>query len=132
MNRIRKLRREKELTLTELSEQVGIQHSTLSLYETGKREPKLKIWQKIADALDVSPAYLMGLEDNEEENSKNNKTKEFCIAFPFGRDVLVMDNFDNLLSKMQTGRAFAVASANNGEKTIVNPNTVLWIESLDD
>ena len=61
-NRLKELRHEKNLTLRELGEKVGMRNSTLSQYETNKREPKLKTWQKLADFWEVSVPYLQGLD----------------------------------------------------------------------
>ena len=44
-NRIRELRKEKNMTLKQVSEKLGIASNTLSQYETNKREPKLETWQ---------------------------------------------------------------------------------------
>lgn len=60
MNRIKELRTKKHLTLKELGEQLGMPNNTLSQYETGKREPKLETWQKLADYFNVSVPYLQG------------------------------------------------------------------------
>ncbi len=60
MNRIKELRTKKHLTLKELGEQLGMPNSTLSQYETGKREPKLETWQKLANYFNVSVPYLQG------------------------------------------------------------------------
>lgn len=60
MNRLRELRTKKNLTLKELGEQLGMPNNTLSRYETGKREPKLETWQKLADYFNVSVPYLKG------------------------------------------------------------------------
>ncbi len=35
-------------------------NNTLSQYETGKREPKLETWKKLADFFDVPVSYLQG------------------------------------------------------------------------
>lgn len=35
-------------------------NNTLSRYETGRREPKLETWQKLADYFNVSVPYLRG------------------------------------------------------------------------
>ena len=59
-NRIKELRLKTGLTLRALGEKVGLANSTLSQYETGKREPRLETWQKIADYFDVSVPYLQG------------------------------------------------------------------------
>lgn len=60
-NRLKELRTKEHLTLKELGEQLGMPNSTLSRYETGKREPKLETWQKLADFFGVSVTYLQGL-----------------------------------------------------------------------
>ena len=45
----------------ELSEKTGISESTISQYKGGYSKPKDKRLVMIADALDVSPQWLMGL-----------------------------------------------------------------------
>ena len=45
----------------ELSEKTGISESTLSQYKGGYSKPKAKRLAIIADALEVDPAWLMGL-----------------------------------------------------------------------
>lgn len=69
-NRIRELRNEQSLTLKELGEKVGLAPNTISQYETGDREPKLKTWQKLADYFGVSVGYLQGIEDKSEPTSE--------------------------------------------------------------
>ena len=61
-NRIKELRQKNSLTLEKIGEKVGIAKNTLSRYESGKREPKLEVWQKLADFFDVSVPYLQGFE----------------------------------------------------------------------
>lgn len=60
MNRIKELRQKAGLTLVQLGQKVGMASNTLSQYETGKRFPKLEVWQKLADYFDISVAYLQG------------------------------------------------------------------------
>lgn len=59
-NRIRELRQDKKMTLKELGEALDLAPNTISQYETGIREPKLKTWQKLADYFDVPTPYLQG------------------------------------------------------------------------
>lgn len=59
-NRLKELRKELGLTQEELGKQVGMPNNTLSQYETGKREPKLETWQKLADFFNVPVDYLLG------------------------------------------------------------------------
>lgn len=66
MNRLRELRKEKKLTLKEVSSQLEqnnlrISPDALAKYERGDREPKLEMWQKLADFFGVSVPYLQGI-----------------------------------------------------------------------
>lgn len=60
LNRIKELRNKNNLTLRALGQKVNMSSSRLSQYETGKREPRLKTWQKLADFFDVPISYLQG------------------------------------------------------------------------
>ena len=66
MNRLRELRQKNNLTLKELGQKTGMANNTLSQYETGKREPKLETWNKLAEYFNVPTSYLMGLSDDVE------------------------------------------------------------------
>lgn len=59
-NRIYELRKEKNVSQSELANVIGVTRQAISLYEAGKREPKLATWQKLADFFGVSIAYLQG------------------------------------------------------------------------
>lgn len=60
MNRIKQLRKGKNMTLVELGEKVNLPKGTLSRYENGSREPKEPTWQALADFFNVSVDYLKG------------------------------------------------------------------------
>lgn len=60
MNRIKQLRKGKNMTLVELGEKVNLPKGTLSRYENGGREPKEPTWQALADFFNVSVDYLKG------------------------------------------------------------------------
>ena len=70
-NRIKEIRQKNSLTLEKMGEKVGIAKNTLSRYESGKREPKLEVWQKLADFFKVSVPYLQGFDEH-----KSNRLKE--------------------------------------------------------
>lgn len=59
MNRIREARKAKNLTMKALGNMIGVAESTVSMYETGKREPDHETLIKISQALDVSTDYLL-------------------------------------------------------------------------
>lgn len=74
-NKIKKLRKEKGLTLEQVGQMVGVGKSTVRKWETGiianmKRD---KI-AALANALDTSPAYLMGWQEEEEEQKNDTIT----------------------------------------------------------
>lgn len=79
MNRLRELRKEKKLTLKEVSSQLEqnnlkISPDALAKYERGDREPKLETWQKLADFFRVSVPYLQGIEPDFQKVTEETKT----------------------------------------------------------
>ncbi|WP_348920087.1 helix-turn-helix domain-containing protein [Enterococcus rotai] len=60
--KIKSLRKEKKITLTELGERTGYSASFLSQIERGTNRPSLEALRKIADALDVTVASLLANE----------------------------------------------------------------------
>lgn len=78
-NRIRKLRKEKGLTLKELSQQLKdrgtpLSASSLIKYERGERNPRLETWVKLADFFNVSIPYLQGDSDVADWDMKIKKS----------------------------------------------------------
>lgn len=64
-DRIKHLRNSRRMTLAELSGKVGVSRQTLSRYETGViTNISLDMIEKLADALETTPAYIMGWEDD--------------------------------------------------------------------
>ncbi|MCD8346573.1 MAG: helix-turn-helix domain-containing protein [Lachnospiraceae bacterium] len=64
-NRLRGLRKERNLTQKQLAELVGVQNSIISFYEVGDRIPSPEMIIKLAKVLHVSSDYLLGLEKAE-------------------------------------------------------------------
>lgn len=62
-NGIRELRAERNLSLMQLEQDVGISYFTLRRYELGDTEPKLETWLKLAKYFGVPVSYLQGIED---------------------------------------------------------------------
>lgn len=63
--KLKKLRKEKNLTQKQLASLIGVQNSVISFYEVGERVPSPEITIKLATALHVSSDYLLGIEKNE-------------------------------------------------------------------
>lgn len=74
---IKELRMSKNMTLEELGNKIGVGKSTVRKWETGMianmRRDKI---QKIADALEVSPGYLMGWTDEYGNPVTNNELRD--------------------------------------------------------
>ena len=97
------------LTQEELGNKVGLQKSAIAKYENGRVENvKRSIIQKMAIALECSPSYLLGFEDDEyyynpdvaalAEEMRTNK--EMAMLFDEARDATpenIMTLYDMLL-----------------------------------
>ena len=57
--KLRAARHRQALTLRELGEKVGMDHNLIWMYEDGRRNPIPRNLRRLAEALDVEPAYLM-------------------------------------------------------------------------
>ena len=70
MNNLRKLRKQRKLTLDDIQKQTQINRGTYNNYENGTTEPKPETWQALADFFGVSVPYLQGAYSKEEINKK--------------------------------------------------------------
>ena len=59
MFRLKTLRNNRKITMKNLGEVIGVGESTISLYESGKRQPDYETLKKIAVFFDVSIDYLL-------------------------------------------------------------------------
>ena len=133
MNRLRQVRKQKEITLKEVAEDVGIADNTLQQYETEKREPKKETWIKLADYYDVPVAYLMGLPDglvqhiNKTQAMTFEELHEAVIQWANDRNMIKQDRLTVLAQ-------FAKVSEEQGELSAgINKNDREKIEdSLGD
>jgi transcriptional regulator with XRE-family HTH domain len=64
--RIKKIRKEKELTQYELADKVGTTHCSISMWEEGKRNMSVYYFARLCKALDVSADYILYGEEQEE------------------------------------------------------------------
>lgn len=63
--KIKKLRREKKITIVDLGRLVNMSKSTVSMWETGQRRPEYEELQKLATIFDKSVSYFL------EDDSQN-------------------------------------------------------------
>lgn len=72
-DRLKELRKEKEITQEKLANYLNVSRSTIAGYETGKRKPEYETLQKLANYFNVSVDYLLG---NSKERSSAEKIKK--------------------------------------------------------
>ena len=112
---IKQLRLERNMTLEELGNKVGVGKSTVRKWENGMianmRRDKIA---KLASALDVSPAYLMGWEQSNEVEAPVNNIKKM----PGKQDELI-SVYDQLSSR-------------NQDKVLTYSKSLLTKQQLDD
>ncbi len=104
-SRIKKKRLEKNVTLEELGKKADVNKATIQRYESGKitNIPSDRI-ERISEALNVSPAYLMGWEDENSDPILENipgiitpvKLKKIPIlgTIACGNPILAEENYD--------------------------------------
>lgn len=98
-NRIRELRKQHKITMKQLGEVIGVAESTISQYETGKREPDNETLLRLGEYFGVSVDYLLGAAVQKETPPALTKKDE--------RDILL--RIDQILSDLegqQTGLMF--------------------------
>lgn len=101
--RIRDRRIALELTLDKLGKRVGVGASTVRKWETGyikdMRSDKI---QKVADALDVTPAYLMGWDESQSVSVEQVHTNNGLIGQANAPVYINGENTPVQLSKEET------------------------------
>lgn len=77
--RIRTLRKERNMTLRELAEQLHIPFTTLGNYEREDREPNVSTFLALADYFGVSIDYLTGKQDKRTSDHQYNFQRDFNL-----------------------------------------------------
>ena len=89
---IKRLRKAKKMKQAQLGEVIGVDHSTICQYETGRTRVPFEIGVRIADALGVTPNELAGVEDSYKrgyEDGRRDAAKEIAnvlLNFIGGQD----------------------------------------------
>lgn len=78
--RLKQARIEKGKTQKEMAIELNIERPSYVTYETGKTYPKFENLMKIAEILEISIDYLVGLKDNKKVNNENYNQSNNNIA----------------------------------------------------
>ena len=90
-NRIRELRKAKGLTMKQLGEELGLAESTISHYETGRRQLDNETLLRLGEFFDVSVGYLLGVENAPAEVGKRAVSDDDIKFALFGGDGEITD-----------------------------------------
>lgn len=74
--RLKNLRKQKDLTQTELANLLNLSHGAIAMWETGKRQPDNDTLLRIADFFGVTVDYLLGRDEKtppDEDLSESEK-----------------------------------------------------------
>ena len=124
--RITKARRYLGMNQKELCEKAEINEATLSRYENGLREPKAATLSKLAEILEVSTDYLLGITDirnyrtlqndiNKNVESIYENTKEMLKQdglMLYGKPA-TKEDIDSILKAMKVGMMMALQKDND-------------------
>ena len=61
--RLKKLRKENNMTQTELAKALGVSGGTVAMWETDKRKPSFEMLEKLSEIFDKQLSYIMGTSD---------------------------------------------------------------------
>lgn len=108
-NNIREERQKKRITLETMSEELtrqGIKISAdgLAKYERGVREPKLEVWQKLADYFGVSVPYLQGISDIKDKTLFTFEDLSEFLNSPEYKKKISVDNDQDLLKDINNNQ----------------------------
>lgn len=113
-NRIKELRESRNVSQEELATVLDTTQQSISLYESGKREPKLETWQKLADYFDVSVPYLQGFDEHRPNRLKELRKRNHLTLEELGHNVSMLNS---TLSQYENGKR--------------NPNNEVWQQLAD-
>lgn len=87
---IKKLRKARGWTQTELGEKIGVSKNSISAWEQGKSEPKGESLSKLADLFGCTTDYLCGVEIPEKVKLSTDNDRVFLIEQIMEEDALTI------------------------------------------
>lgn len=101
------LRKEKEISQTELANKTGISQVMVGKYERGDASPSIEVAKKIADALEVSLDYLVGEGVNSKFDKSTLKRIEEIQQLEEDKKKTLFDVIDTFIRESKGRKAFA-------------------------
>jgi transcriptional regulator with XRE-family HTH domain len=105
--KVAQLRKERDLSRDELGEKVGTSGAIVGRYERGDMKPSIEIAAKIAEALDVSLDFLMGLSSELVKDKKMVTRLEDIKKLPDTERNKIFDYIDLVIRDVKIKKAHA-------------------------
>jgi transcriptional regulator with XRE-family HTH domain len=106
-DRITSLRKQKEMSQTDLAKAAGVSREIIGRYERGEALPSIEVAKKIADAFVVSLDYLVGEGINASFDKKNLKRLEDIEKLDTDTKEKIYFVIDNIIQNVKAKKAFA-------------------------
>lgn len=106
-NKVAQLRKERDLSRDELGEKIGTSGAIVGRYERGDMNPSIEIAAKIAEALDVSLDFLMGLSSELVKDKKMVNRLEDIKKLPEKERDKIFDYIDLVIRDVKIKKAHA-------------------------
>jgi transcriptional regulator with XRE-family HTH domain len=106
-NKVAQLRKEKDLSRDELGDMIGTSGAIVGRYERGDMKPSIEIAAKIAEALDVSLDFLMGLSSELAKDKKMVNRLEDIKKLPEKERDKIFDYIDLVIRDVKIKKAHA-------------------------
>ena len=111
INRLKNVMKERKITQTELAKRTGIRQSSISDWLNDRYEPKQDKVYIIAKALNVSPAWLLGYDENIPTNEQSSnyyldaETAEYAEMLRTRPEMRMLFSASRGISKEDMGKA---------------------------
>lgn len=126
LSRLRKIRESRDLSQKQLTQMAKIEKSAVSRYERFSLEKaRVDVVEKLADALNVSPAYLVGWSDDKDSKRKGNHKATSSRLIRHKKNLSVVDGLS------ETNR-LVYSSEKDPLKFLMNPDSYVTLYSKDD
>jgi transcriptional regulator with XRE-family HTH domain len=106
-NKVAQLRKEKDVSRDELGKKIGTSGAIVGRYERGDMKPSIEIAAKIAEALDVSLDYLVGISSEIVKDKKMINRLEDIKKLPEKEREKIFDYIDLVIRDLKIKKAHA-------------------------
>lgn len=136
MNRIKQLRKTKNITQNKLAELLGVSRSTISMYEIDASEPDFETIMSLCKILDTDPSYLMGTSNENKINEKKGVKIPVLGRIPAGIPIEAVQeilDYEEISDEMaRNGEYFALKVKGNSMTPEITDGEIAIVRKQED